>query len=194
MNRIHKATSYFVATQVFAALAATPSFAAERSFNIMPKELNIFGGAILGGTVALPNEGLPGVGLKFVVPRDYQKNSIMKLNMILNAANGGGAACAIVFEPNSLQRARHNSLSFSNLSGFAAANGSTRVGIGAGRYIYKEFNLGPAGIAPFADMNPGDLIFIQMQRNAAATPDSCAVNAFLHAIEVTYTPQSDIGN
>lgn len=175
-------------TLVAAIGAISPAHAVFRSFNLTPANFALGGGATgSANSTGLPDAGTPDIAFNIVLPAEYQANSILNVRLIMSAANGGGASCSVVMEPVAATRRRNGIESLQTLGGIAPANGSTSVGFGPGKTNYKAFSIGPAGVAPYLDMQPSDQLFVRIRRNAADPADTCAFPAFVFGVEVRYT-------
>lgn len=137
------------------------------------------GGATLeNGSIGLAAAGTSSLAVSFGLPRDYEDNTRVTINMHLLS----NAACTVhlVGEGVRLRRVARNERN----GVVTPANGTETVSLASKIFTARTFFLDkPAGSY---GQKRGDAFFLNVQRDSAHADDNCD-KVFLTAIEVVYT-------
>ncbi len=136
--------------------------------------------------VLLPGFGVSGVRFAMVLPRNYRKNSKIRIRLFLS---GEATGCSYTLVGSLVTRARTGKVTTLNNAGPSGLEPSSFVDVPApavaGEGFAKDFTLSPAKSGPFAgSQRAGDRITLMIERDAVL--DDCAFGLLVEDIKVIY--------
>lgn len=149
--------------------------AASRSLNLTPHDFFLQGSANYAtGVIEFPDMGSPSVIANFVLPRDYKKDTDVRLRLVMFASS----ACSVRFELSAASRARSGETLYNSLQEYAFANGNYADSAGPSVVFTKTLIVKPA--QALGGQKPGDGIVVRIARDAAAVADTCDIVQIRH--------------
>jgi hypothetical protein len=174
--------AHLCALTACAVLAAQPAAAAFASFDFPHLSARVDGGATIGlASISLPNSGTPGFSITFVLPRDYQPDSEVRIVFYLN---GGTAPCKARLVPDLLIRTRIGAVVASDMGGLSGGNPLVSFA-SVSTLVQKTFTLVPGGEF-LVGQKPGDGFFVHFIREADPATDTCTGTVNVYNIDIRY--------
>ena len=168
------------AAGVVLSLCSQPAAAATRSFFYPLGAAGVASGAQGGSSgILLPPTGNPAFQVNFGLPVDYQANGAVNVVLYLVTA---GFPCNARIVPTSLRRTRLGSVQVDGLSG---VNGGTPLRSFQSLAVVRKLITLQAGTG-LAGQRAGDVLDLQVTRQADDATDTCGTNVFVEAVEIQY--------
>jgi hypothetical protein len=163
-----------------ALLWAQPAAAAFASFSIPINSAEIDGGASVDFYLVLPNSGSPILTINFVLPRDYDPDTDVRI--VFQLLNPSIPDCAMRFTAVDMRRMRAGApISFA-LTGLSTTGPTVQLATNV--MAQKVFTLAPGG--PLPGQQPGDAFLVRFERTSASPSDTCSSAVSVGAIDIRY--------
>ncbi len=183
--------TYRISTLALAGLfvASSSAFAATRNFTIAGNLIENNTGATPSAVGITFPSGVDSSGaINFLIPKDYKKNSTIKLKVRYLLGVG---ACSIELTVDGAVRLRvgaEPSIGLGPASG-AQVSGSAVVTLTSmvPKSFVKEITVKPVGSGSIANQKAGDNVIVVFGRNGTSGSDTCAGSAAATSVKVEYT-------
>lgn len=178
-------STLFVTALAAGALAAS---AADRSFGIPPQAMTPRDAATIGSSVNLPETGVGGVQIVFVVPADFDGLKRLELRVYSETEE---TACDAVYRVTERKQRRVNQATsgttYPNIDNVVSPSGEIVSFSGLGVTNRMLFIIRNPLQASFKRIKPGDVFRLRIERLPADVGDTCLGSVYITGAEVAYT-------
>lgn len=174
-----------IAILMAATVIPRPAEAAPGGYMIWPPSMANSDGAISdSGLIELPNAGAPKFVFRVYLPPDYKPDTTVRARVRLNLLNLCTAKLSLTFT----RRTRIGAVDRVSTAGIAPVGGLTVTATGFVS-VSKTFAISGLTGGTIKGQKPGDMILLNIARDAGSTDDNCPGSLLLEGVEVIYTKQ-----